>query len=65
MVTAVNAQAALEVAWLEAYYNEQYWGAIETELAVATEGSMAKDFNARSTTLGDAANAGSVNTATT
>jgi len=41
MVAAIATQVALEKAWLEAWYVQQYWAAITAELAVDAADSMA------------------------
>lgn len=44
MVSALDGQAALEQAWLNAYYDKTYWDAVNTELTTTTTGSKAKDI---------------------
>jgi hypothetical protein len=41
MQGVADTQAALEKAWLSAWYKQQYWAAIVTELDVTTVGSKA------------------------
>lgn len=43
--SAADTQAALEKAWLKAWYKKEFWVAIATELTVSTVGSQAKVFN--------------------
>lgn len=56
MVAAIATQVDLEKAWLEAWYVQQYWAYIVTELTVSTAGSMAETVEGFVTTL--AGNAG-------
>lgn len=44
LAAAANTQAALEKAWLKAWYKKEFWVAMGTELNVATAGSKAKAF---------------------
>jgi hypothetical protein len=65
--TAMEAQAALEKDWLQAYYTQQYWAKIVVELTPATADSEAFAYTARQTTLSNTdavAAAGSVKEAT-
>lgn len=48
---AADAQAALEKAWLEAWYLQQYWAALKVQLTASTVGSKSKDFYDRWDTL--------------
>ena len=57
IVTQMDAQAALEKAWLQAWYLQQYWAAINTELNTATAGSKANAYAAFVTTLSAASSA--------
>jgi hypothetical protein len=41
MVAAVDVQAGLEKNWLEAWYNQAYWGAIVLELTCTDPGNNA------------------------
>jgi len=52
MVAAIATQVDLEKAWLEAWYVQQYWAAIVTELDTSTSGSMAETIQGFVTTLG-------------
>lgn len=52
VVTEMDAQAALEKAWLEAWYLQQYWSELKTELTTSTSGSKAETFSGLVTTLG-------------
>jgi len=40
MTASITTQAGLEEAWLEAYYVQQLWVAINLELTDSTAGSM-------------------------
>lgn len=51
MVAAIATQVDLEKAWLEAWYVQQYWTYIVTELTVSTSGSMAETVEGFVTTL--------------
>jgi len=54
IVTAMDAQALLEKAWLEAWYLQQYWAAINTALNTATSSSMAETYQGYVSTLSGA-----------
>jgi hypothetical protein len=54
IVTSMDAQAALEKAWLEAWYLQQYWTAINNGLNTATSGSMAETYAGYVSTLNGA-----------
>lgn len=51
MVAAVATQVDLEKAWLQAWYVQQYWAELVTELNVITNSSMAKTIQGFVTTL--------------
>lgn len=51
MVAAIATQVDLEKAWLEAWYVQQHWQAVNTELSVNTGGSMAETIQGFVTTL--------------
>jgi len=44
MVAAVDGQAALEEAWLNAYYENQYWDKMMLELTDTTNDTLAKAY---------------------
>jgi hypothetical protein len=52
MAGAADTQAALEKAWLEAWYLQQYWAAIKTELTQTTASTQAKTYYDKTVTLG-------------
>jgi len=54
LTAAADAQAALEKAWLEAWYLQQYWAALKTTLHATTGGTMATQYAAKVTLLGGA-----------
>jgi hypothetical protein len=54
IATAMDAQALLEKAWLEAWYLQQYWAAINTALNTATVGSLAETYGGYVTALSGA-----------
>lgn len=45
MVTDADAQAELEKKWLAAWYYQQFWARMVTQLTTTTAGSRAKNFN--------------------
>lgn len=57
MTTAADSQAALEKAWLEAWYEQQYWAAITTQLTESTSGTKSKTFYDMTVTLGGSSTA--------
>jgi hypothetical protein len=54
IVTQMDAQAALEKAWLEAWYLQQYWTALNTALNTATSASLAETYAGYVSTLSGA-----------
>lgn len=44
MVVIIDAQADLEKAWLNAWYDEQYWVQVNAQLDTGTAGSLAKSY---------------------
>lgn len=55
MQNTVNAQAALEQSWLEAWYLQQYWTVVEHLLKTDSAGTLAKEYADRKTALDDGA----------
>jgi hypothetical protein len=53
LVAAADTQAGLEKAWLEAWYLQQYWAALKTTLHGTTGGTMATQYQALVTKLGE------------
>lgn len=44
MQTEMNTQAGLEKAWLEAWYLQQYWDKVKTQMNPATAGTTSKIY---------------------
>lgn len=52
MQAQADTQAALEKTWLQAWYLQQYWAALTTELTEGTAGTQAKTYFDIVTALG-------------
>jgi len=63
MDTQLIAQAALEKAWLQAYYLQQYWAQLKKYLTPTQAGSAAITWRGRKTALDNASTADATSTA--
>lgn len=63
MTTAADGQAALEKAWLQSWYTQQYWAALKVQLTETTASTKSKTFFDEYTLLGTSGTSDDTNVA--